>query len=85
MVASLSKGRILFYVFGKQRLKILKIISFLKTRKLISKGYSTYLAYTVDISKEGKKTVNDVPVVNEYPDVFPDYFPGFPSDSQIKL
>ena len=71
------------YVYGEQR--ILKIISFLKARKFISKGCSIYLAYTVDVSKEEKKTVNDVLVVNEYPDVFPDDLPGLPPDRQVEF
>ena len=71
------------YVYGEQRL--LKIISFLKARKFISKGCSIYLAYTVDVSKEEKKIVNDVLVVNKYPDVFPDDLPGLPPDRQVEF
>ena len=78
-------GKNPIYVYGKQRLKILNIIYFLETRKLISKGYSAYLACTVDISKEGMKIINDVSVVNEYPDVFPDNLPRLAPDRQIEL
>ena len=57
----------------------LKIItSFLKTRKFISKGYSTYPANAVDISREGKKIVNDVSIINENLDDLPDELPGLP-------
>lgn len=72
MVRNPIKGKNPIYVYSKQTLKSFKIISFVETHKLISKGYSAYLAYTVDISKEGKKIVNDVSVINEYLDVFPD-------------
>ena len=71
------------YVYYEQR--ILKIISSLKACKFISKGCSIYLAYTIDISKEEKKTINDVPVVNKYPDVFPKEVSGLPPDRQVEF
>ena len=49
-----------------------------KTRKFISKGYSTYPANAVDISREGKKIVNYVSIINENLDDFPDELPGLP-------
>ncbi|XP_023732608.1 uncharacterized protein LOC111880411 [Lactuca sativa] len=73
------------YIYGEQRPKSLKIFSFLKARKFISKGCSIYLAYTVDTSKEEKKSVNEVPVVNEYPNVFPDDLPVLPPDRQVEF
>jgi hypothetical protein len=31
------------------------------------------------------KSIEDVPVVREYPDVFPEELPGMPPDRDIKL
>nr|KAJ0207233.1 hypothetical protein LSAT_V11C500291490 [Lactuca sativa] len=70
-------------VYGEQG--TLKIIFFLKAHKFISKGCSIYLAYTVDISKEEKKTVNDVSIAKEYPDVFLEELPGLPPDKQVEF
>ena len=83
MVCIPIEGEDSIHVYGEQR--ILKIISFLKARKFILKGCPIYLAYTVDISRKENKTVNDVPIVNEYPDVFPDDFPGVPPDGQVEF
>ena len=37
-----------------------------------------YLAYVLDTRGDAKKWVSDVPIVREFPDVFPEEFPGVP-------
>ncbi|KAJ9544953.1 hypothetical protein OSB04_024660 [Centaurea solstitialis] len=78
-----SKGCI--YIYAERRKGDVKLISMLKVRKHLSKGCSSYLAYILDTSKEVKKTVSDVPVVCEFPDVFPENLPGIPPDRQVKF
>ena len=39
------------------------------------KGCETFLAVTLD-SKRGKVNVEKIPVVREFPDVFPEELPG---------
>ncbi|KAJ9539320.1 hypothetical protein OSB04_032053 [Centaurea solstitialis] len=58
------------------------LISVLKARKCIRKGCETYLAYVVDAKKE-KKGVEEVPIVCDYLEVFPDDLPGLPPDRQV--
>ncbi|KAI3706750.1 hypothetical protein L6452_24692 [Arctium lappa] len=56
------------------------IISCLKARKFLAKGYPSYLAYVVDAKKE-KKSVEDVEVVQD----FPEDLPGLPPERQVEF
>ncbi|KAI3747026.1 hypothetical protein L6452_09468 [Arctium lappa] len=60
------------------------IILSLKARKFLAKGYPSYLAYVVDAKKE-KKSVEDVEVVQDYPDVFPEGLPGLLPERQVEF
>ncbi|KAI3719110.1 hypothetical protein L6452_20001 [Arctium lappa] len=60
------------------------IISSLKAHKFLAKGYPSYLAYVVDAKKE-KKSVEDVKVVQDYPDVFLEDLPGLPPERQVEF
>ncbi|XP_071728330.1 uncharacterized protein [Rutidosis leptorrhynchoides] len=51
------------------------LISMMKARKSIAKGCDTFLAYVINAKKE-KNTVADIPVVRDFPEVFPDELPG---------
>ncbi|XP_024965104.1 uncharacterized protein LOC112505427, partial [Cynara cardunculus var. scolymus] len=73
------------YVYWERRVDGVKVISMLKARQYLIKGCSSFLAYVLDSSKEVKKTVKDVPIVCEYPDVFPDDLPGLPPDRQVEF
>ncbi|TLX69919.1 hypothetical protein E9993_22690, partial [Labilibacter sediminis] len=73
------------YVYGERRLENKRVISFLKAQKFMSRGCSSFLAYVVYTATEVKKTVKDVPIVKDYPDVFPDDLPGLPPDRQVEF
>ena len=47
------------------------IISPMATQRMLRKGCQGYLAYVVETGKEGTM-VDEIPVVREFPDVFPD-------------
>ncbi|WRX30363.1 hypothetical protein QQP08_022850 [Theobroma cacao] len=51
---------------------------------LVQKGYAAYLTYVIDTSK-GEPKLEDVPVVNEFPDVFLDDLPGLPPDRELEF
>ncbi|XP_070056977.1 uncharacterized protein [Nicotiana tomentosiformis] len=57
-------------------------ISYLKATKMINKGCIYYLVWVMDTDAEAP-TLESVPVVNEFPEVFPDEFPGIPPDREI--
>ncbi|WRX14563.1 Reverse transcriptase domain - like 10 [Theobroma cacao] len=46
--------------------------------------YPAYLTHVIDISREEPKLEN-VPVVSEFPDVFPNELPGLPSDREFEF
>ena len=58
------------------------IISAVAARKLLSKGCQAFLAHVVDTSM-GVVGLEDIPVVREFPDVFPEELPGLPPAREI--
>ena len=48
------------------------------------KGCETFLALILD-SKRGQVNVEKIPVVREFPDVFPEELPGIPLERAVDL
>ena len=44
-----------------------------------------YVAYVLDTREAGQATVSDVPVVQEYADLFPEELPGIPPERQVEF
>ncbi|XP_070050260.1 uncharacterized protein [Nicotiana tomentosiformis] len=59
-----------------------KYISYLKARKMITKGCLYHLVRVIDTTAD-ETSIQSVPIVNEFPDVFLDEFPGIPADQVI--
>ncbi|XP_070054052.1 uncharacterized protein [Nicotiana tomentosiformis] len=59
-----------------------RVISFLKARHMVEKGFLAYLAYARDIAAETPMIDSD-PVVREFTDVFPSDLPSMPPDRDI--
>ncbi|KAJ9552733.1 hypothetical protein OSB04_016778 [Centaurea solstitialis] len=73
-------------VYGKGRRKQLAFCSVAKARRRLQRGCKGYLAYAVIGQTEGRKLlVADVPVVSEYPNIFPEDLPGIPPDRQVEF
>ncbi|KAJ9557738.1 hypothetical protein OSB04_012352 [Centaurea solstitialis] len=73
-------------VYGKGRRVSTSFCSIAKARKYIQRGCTGFLVYVMaDQAKERKLSVADVPVVSEFPDVFPEDLPGLPPDRQIEF
>ncbi|XP_070053442.1 uncharacterized protein [Nicotiana tomentosiformis] len=64
------------------------VISFLKAQWMVEKGFDAYPAYVRDVSVD-TTTIESVPVVSDYPDVFlanlPDMSPDKDNDFGIDL
>ncbi|KAL0553669.1 hypothetical protein IC582_007570 [Cucumis melo] len=60
------------------------LISILKAKKLLRKGCTAFLAHIVVVQREKLKP-EDVPVVKEFLDVFPDDLSGLPLDREIEF
>ncbi|GKE17564.1 putative reverse transcriptase domain-containing protein, partial [Tanacetum coccineum] len=66
----------------------LNIISCTRTQKYIQKGCQVYLEQVTSKKAEDKseeKQLEDVPIVQEFPEVFPEDFPGLPPARQVKF
>ncbi|XP_070056858.1 uncharacterized protein [Nicotiana tomentosiformis] len=61
-----------------------RFISYIKERKMISKGYIYNLVHVRDAETKSP-TLQSVPVVNEFPDVFPDELLGLPPEREIEF
>ena len=62
---------------GERIIKLITLISVVTTQKRLRKGCMGYLAYTLNSDDEGPR-LKDIPVVKEFPDVFPEELPGLP-------
>ena len=68
-------------VQGEKRGTKLNIISSIKAFKHLQNGCEAILAYTM--AKKEEKDIKDIPVVRDYPDVFPEELPGLPPVRQV--
>ena len=60
------------------------VISTATARKMVRKGCEAYLAYVVDTVK-ARPSIFDIPTVSDFPDVFPEEFPGFHPQREIEV
>ena len=72
-----------FTFVGTDKRMSLPIISAMKASKLLRNGCIGYLASIVDVSVEQKIKPENVHVVNEFLEVFPEDLPGLPPDREI--
>ncbi|GJU07345.1 putative reverse transcriptase domain-containing protein [Tanacetum coccineum] len=63
-------------IYGDKRKGDFKLCSVMKARRYLSRGCYAYIAYVIDTSFE-KKSMENVPIVNEFPNVFPKDLPDF--------
>ncbi|GJY16523.1 putative reverse transcriptase domain-containing protein [Tanacetum coccineum] len=66
----------------------LNIISCTKTQKYMQKGCQVYLAQVTSKKTDDKseeKRLEDVPIVREFLEVFPEYLPGLPLARQVEF
>ncbi|CAL1410109.1 unnamed protein product [Linum trigynum] len=75
-----GKGMALFK--GTRKLIPGGLISAMKAFSLIQKGCEAYLAH---IKVVHEKKIEDVPIVREYPEVFPEDLPGLPPQREVEF
>ena len=61
-----------------------RVISALQARRMMKKGCKGYLA-TVRDTQQGELKLEDIPIVREFPDVFPEDLSGLPPDREIEF
>ena len=59
-------------------------ISAMQARRFIRKGCEAVLALVLD-SKRGQVNLEDIPVIKEFPDVFPEQLSGLPPEREVDL
>ncbi|GJY55977.1 putative reverse transcriptase domain-containing protein [Tanacetum coccineum] len=66
----------------------LNIISCTKTQKYMERGFPIFLAHVTAKEvedKSEKKRLEDVPIVQDFPEVFPEDLPGLPPTRQVEF
>ncbi|GJV75857.1 hypothetical protein Tco_1507441 [Tanacetum coccineum] len=62
----------------------LKVISYIKARKYVERGCHLFLAHVTE-KKLKEKQLEDVPIIHDFPEVFPNDFPGLPPPRQVEF
>nr|GEY64745.1 reverse transcriptase domain-containing protein [Tanacetum cinerariifolium] len=70
-------------VEGDRGASRLKVISYIKARKFIERGSQLFVAHVTEKEPQ-EKWIEDVPVIQNFPEVFPDDLPGLPPPRQVK-
>ncbi|GJU13470.1 putative reverse transcriptase domain-containing protein [Tanacetum coccineum] len=71
-------------VKGDSNSSRLKVISCIKARKYIKRGCHLFLAHVTEKEKSEKR-LEDVPVIHDFPEVFPDDLLGLPLPRQVEF
>ena len=58
------------------------IMTAMKASKMLRKSYHWYLAYAIEVRDSGSR-LEDIPVLREFSDVFPEDLPSIPPDREI--
>ncbi|GJX85653.1 hypothetical protein Tco_0336427 [Tanacetum coccineum] len=62
----------------------LSLISYIKTERYISRGCQVFIAQVME-KKSDERRLEDIPVVREFPEVFPKDLPGLPPVRQVEF
>ncbi|KAI3815783.1 hypothetical protein L1987_15465 [Smallanthus sonchifolius] len=71
-------------IVGKRSGAVISIISFMKAHKCLLKGHTDILALVAEQPYEEKK-IDDIPIVRDYPELFPEDLPGLPPHRQVEF
>nr|GFC57029.1 putative reverse transcriptase domain-containing protein [Tanacetum cinerariifolium] len=71
-------------VEGDRGASRLKDISCIKARKFIKRGSQLFVAHVTEKELQEKR-IEDVPVIRDFLEVFPDDFPGLPPPRQVEF
>ncbi|GKD44155.1 putative reverse transcriptase domain-containing protein [Tanacetum coccineum] len=83
-VVHIPYGSKTLIVEGDKGVSRLKVISCIKARKYVEQGCHLFLAHVKE-SKSKEKRIEDVSVVCDFPEVFPEELPGLPPSRQVEF
>ncbi|XP_075481165.1 uncharacterized protein LOC142521876 [Primulina tabacum] len=69
--------------YGSDSQSRIPLMSAMEMFRILSTGNEGFMIYAVDATQGKRFEVSDIPVVKEFPDVFPDEIPGFPPQREI--
>ncbi|XP_073153442.1 uncharacterized protein [Henckelia pumila] len=73
-----------WFLYGEGARPLMPLVSALRACEDLEAGGKGYFIHVVDTSV-GSRSVEELPVVCEYPDVFPDDIPGYPPVREIEF
>ncbi|KAL8133843.1 hypothetical protein AgCh_009056 [Apium graveolens] len=85
-----KKKRVVMYTSDNRRISYQgqrqdrKFLSVMQARRLMRQGCEAYLAHVVDTKKE-TSILDEIAIVREFPDIFPEELPGLPPDCEIEF
>ncbi|KAI3809549.1 hypothetical protein L1987_25526 [Smallanthus sonchifolius] len=79
----LPNGEVLS-IQGEKSGVTLRMINCMKARKYLRKGYCVFLAHVVE-KKPKERRLEEIPIVKDYPEVFPEDLPGLPPPRQVEF
>ena len=71
-------------VQGIRSESIPKIISSMEAQRFLKEGCEAFLALILD-SKRKQVNLENIPMIREFPDVFPEELPGVPLEREVDL
>ncbi|KAL0440435.1 UNVERIFIED_CONTAM: Transposon Ty3-G Gag-Pol polyprotein [Sesamum latifolium] len=80
MIETSGESRVVFV--GDQQVVPVYVISAVEARRLMLEGSETYLAHVID-TKKVNPTLEEIPVVRDFPEVFPDDLLGLPPHREV--
>ena len=69
---------------GERSNHLSNVISVAAARTMVGKGCEAYLDYLIATEK-ARPSVSDIPTVSDFPDMFPEEFPGLPPQREIEF
>ncbi|GJU97435.1 putative reverse transcriptase domain-containing protein, partial [Tanacetum coccineum] len=83
-VVRIPYGNKMLIVESDKGVSRLKVISCIKARKYVERGCHLFLAHVTE-NKSKEKRLEDVPVIRDFPEVFPEELPGLPPPRQVEF
>ncbi|KAL0336521.1 UNVERIFIED_CONTAM: Transposon Ty3-G Gag-Pol polyprotein [Sesamum radiatum] len=80
MIESSGKPKVVFV--GDRQVVPVSVISAIEARRLMLEGCEEYLAHVIDAEKVNP-TLEEIPVVRAFPEVFPNDLPGLPPHREV--
>lgn len=74
-----------YFLQAIKKAERMPIVSSIEARRLLNMGCDVYLASIVDVQRQPKKELEEILVIQNFPEVFLDDLPGLPPDREIEF